>query len=440
MQIIRKKRDGESLNEQEIRHFVEGLSDGSLPVEQVAALAMAICLNGMTFRETQWLTQFMTESGEVLTWSDQALDGPTVDKHSTGGVGDKVSLVLAPLLAACGAYVPMISGKGLGHSGGTLDKLSAIPGYNIAPSLEVFRRVVKSAGCGIVGQTQDLAPADGRLYGVRDITATVESIPLITASILSKKAAAGLSGLIMDIKVGSGAFMADLDQAKALGQSLVATAGPLGLKCHALITDMNQVLGSTAGNALEVQEAVRFLANETMDARLLEVVLRLCAEALYVSGLARTLEEGRAMGESALSSGQALQHFEQMIGELGGPRDFAQRWDTYLPRAPVIQPVYSDRSGYLSHMDVKGVGMAVVDLGGGRKKLNDELDLSVGFSDFVGLGSVVDGQQPLAMVHAPDEDSARCASNALRESCVLSEDPPAVTTKLVYDQLVPESI
>ncbi len=434
--MIRKKREGEALSEKEIRQFVEGLSDGSLPVEQIAALAMAICLQGMSTQETHWLTQYMTRSGEVLSWSDYELDGPIVDKHSTGGVGDKVSLVLAPILAACGACVPMISGRGLGHSGGTLDKLSAIPNYNITPSLVEFQKAVKSVGCAIVGQTKDLAPADGRLYGVRDVTATIESIPLITASILSKKAAAGLSSLVMDIKVGSGAFMSDMTQARHLGQSLVSTAKLLSLQCHALITDMNQVLGTTAGNALEVQEAVGFLRDEERDPRFYDVVMSLCSEALYLSGLAESLDVGRTMAEAALSSGAGVECFGKMVHQLGGPTDFVDHWKNHLPQAPVIQPVYPQNAGYVHYMDTKDIGMAVVELGGGRKKMSDVLDLSVGFSQVVGIGDYVDNQQPLAMVHAKDKDQAGDAATALRGACLLSDGQNG-RQQLIYDRLVP---
>ncbi|MDH3439450.1 MAG: thymidine phosphorylase, partial [Gammaproteobacteria bacterium] len=273
--IIRKKRDGGELSSDEIAFFVAGLADGSIPAEQVSALAMAIFFNAMTAAESGKLTMDMAHSGTVLDWRDADLDGPVVDKHSTGGVGDKVSFLLAPIAAACGCYVPMISGRGLGHTGGTTDKVESIPGYNATPDFSLFRKVVRETGCAIIGQTEDLAPADRRLYAIRDVTSTVESVPLITASILSKKIAAGLDALVMDIKVGSGAFMPSLEKARELAGSIILTAGAAALKTHALITDMNECLGTTAGNALEIAESMRFLANEERDSKLNEVVMSL---------------------------------------------------------------------------------------------------------------------------------------------------------------------
>jgi len=280
--VIRKKRDGGELSEDEIGFFVDGLADGSLPAEQVSALAMAIFLNSMSFAEAGTLTRRMSASGVVLDWTDQDLDGPVIDKHSTGGIGDKVSFLLAPIAAACGLYVPMISGRGLGHGGGTLDKIGSIPGYNPFPDPALFRKVVREVGCAIIGQTRDLAPADRRLYAIRDVTATVESIPLITASILSKKMAAGLDGLVMDVKFGSGAFMSTPEQAEALARSIIGTADASGMRTHALLTDMNENLGLTAGNAVEVRESVDFLTGVRREQRVLEVTQSLVAEMLVV--------------------------------------------------------------------------------------------------------------------------------------------------------------
>ncbi|MDX1541484.1 MAG: thymidine phosphorylase, partial [Geminicoccaceae bacterium] len=270
-EILRKKRNGAALDDAEVAFFIDGLTRGTIGDAQVGAFAMAVALNGMNQAETVALTRAMTASGARLAWS--GLDGPVVDKHSTGGVGDKVSLILAPLLAACGAYVPMISGRALGHTGGTLDKLDAIPGYRSQPDLGLFERTVREAGCAIVGQTAELAPADRRLYAIRDVTGTVESLPLIVSSILSKKLAAGLDALVMDVKVGSGAFLPDLDAARALASALVEVAGGAGLPCRALLTDMSMCLGRTAGNALEVREAIDLLSGHDPDPRLLEVVL-----------------------------------------------------------------------------------------------------------------------------------------------------------------------
>ncbi len=271
--VIQKKRDGEELTTEEIEFFVKGLADSSIPSEQVAALAMAVIFRSMTFDEAATLTTEMANSGTVLEWQSEDLGGPVIDKHSTGGVGDKVSFLLAPIAAACGCFVPMISGRGLGHTGGTLDKAESIPGYNATPDFDLFKKVVKSTGCAIIGQTVDLAPADRRFYAIRDVTATIESIPLITASILSKKIAAGLEGLVMDIKLGSGAFMPSLERATKLSKSIIRTAATAGLKTHTLITDMNEVLGQTAGNAIEIMESVEFLKNENREPRLNEAVV-----------------------------------------------------------------------------------------------------------------------------------------------------------------------
>ena len=285
-EIIRRKRDGGALGDDEIAFFVRGLTDGSIAEGQVAAFAMAVFFRGMAMGERVALTRAMAQSGRTLDWSGADLPGPVLDKHSTGGVGDKVSLMLAPLLAACGAAVPMISGRGLGHTGGTLDKLDSIPGYRTAPDLALFRKVVAEAGCAIIGQTADLAPADRRLYAIRDVTATVELIPLITASILSKKLAAGLQGLVMDVKFGSGAFMAEPERARELAESIAAVATGAGLPTTALLTDMNQVLGRTAGHALEVREAIDWLTGKARDRRLDEVTLALGAELLLLGRLA----------------------------------------------------------------------------------------------------------------------------------------------------------
>src|SRR5210317_818684 len=282
--VIRKKRGGGELSDEEIQFFVNGLADESLPAEQVSALAMAVFLNSMSFDEAAKLTLAMSASGTVLEWDPEFYTAPIVDKHSTGGVGDKVSFLLAPILAACGCYVPMISGRGLGHTGGTTDKAESIPGYNATPDLAKFRDVVRQAGCAIIGQTPELAPADRRFYAIRDVTGTVESVPLITASILSKKIAAGLQGLVMDVKVGNGAFMETIGEARELAKSIIGTAARAGLKTHAVITDMNEVLGTTAGNALEIDESVRFLRNEIREPRLNEVVVALCAEMLVLAG------------------------------------------------------------------------------------------------------------------------------------------------------------
>jgi len=335
--VIRTKRDGGALSAEQIQVFVDGLADGSIPTEQVSALAMAIFLNSMSFEEAGLLTSKMAASGTVLDWDKEDLDGPVVDKHSTGGVGDKVSFLLAPIAAAAGCYVPMISGRGLGHTGGTKDKVEAIPGYDSMPDFDLFRNTVKKVGCAIIGQTEDLAPADRRFYSIRDVTGTVESVPLITASILSKKIAAGLQGLVMDVKVGTGAFMDSHERAVELANSIIATANSAGLKTHALITDMNEVLGTTAGNALEIAESMRFLRNEEREPRLEDITLALCAEMVLIGGLEDDRGAARKRCEDAITSGRAAEIFGRMAAALGGPSDFVERYDSYLATAPVVR-------------------------------------------------------------------------------------------------------
>jgi thymidine phosphorylase len=421
--IIRQKRDGGELSDEQIQFFVDGLADSSIPAEQVSSLAMAIFLNSMSFEEAARLTMAMAASGVVLDWNAEGLDGPVIDKHSTGGVGDKVSFLLAPIAAACGCYVPMISGRGLGHTGGTTDKAESIPGYNTAPDFATFRKVVKEAGCAIIGQTADLAPADRRLYAIRDVTGTVESVPLITASILSKKIAAGLGGLVMDVKVGSGAFMAEMEEARRLARSIIGTAGKADLKTHALITDMNEVLGSTAGNALEIDESLRYLKNEQREPRLDEVVLSLVVEMLLVGGISDDRASARQRCEDAISSGRAVEAFGRMISLLGGPADFVEQSQDYLPQAPVIRAVHAD--GYVAAVNGRAVGNAIIELGGGRKVVGEQLDLSVGFSDIASTGTRVDQQTPLAVIHAASDADAVHAEANLRAAISLADEPPA---------------
>ena len=421
--VIRKKRDGGILGDEEIRLFVDGLADESLPAEQVSALAMAILLNGMAPAETAKLTLGMARSGTVLEWGNGACGGPVVDKHSTGGVGDKVSFILAPIVAACGCHVPMISGRGLGHTGGTTDKAEAIPGYETAPSLDHFRKVVAEAGCAIIGQTPELAPADRRLYAIRDVTGTVESVPLITASILSKKIAAGLEGLVMDIKVGNGAFMDDIDKARELANSIIATAAQAGLQTHAVVTDMNQVLGTTAGNALEILESVRFLRNEVREARLDAVVMALAAEMLVVAGVENDREAAARRCDEVLASGRAAEHFARMVAALGGPADFMEKPESYLPAAPVVRPLHAE--GIVTAVDTRAVGNAIIELGGGRSVAGQSLDLSVGFSDIACIGTGLDSGTPLAVVHAASEADADAAAEGLLAALTFGDTVPA---------------
>jgi thymidine phosphorylase len=422
--VIRKKRDGGELNDDEIQFFVDGLADESLPAEQVSSLAMAIFLNSMSSDEAAKLTLAMAASGTVLEWSSDEFQGPIVDKHSTGGVGDKVSFMLAPIVGACGCHVPMISGRGLGHTGGTTDKVESIPGYDATPPLDIFREAVRRAGCAVIGQTEDLAPADRRFYAIRDVTGTVESVPLITASILSKKIAAGLQGLVMDVKVGTGAFMETPERAHELATSIIHTAAKAGLKTHALITDMNEVLGTTAGNALEIEESILFLRNEAQDPRLREVVLALCAEMLVVGRKEHDREAALVRCEEALTSGRAADVFAQMVTALGGPGDLMEHYSAYLPAAPVVRPVYAE--GVVAAVDTRAIGNAIIELGGGRRVVGQALDLSVGFSEVAAIGTRLSKDRPLAVVHAAsDEDAATAEQNLLAAVSLGDEAPPA---------------
>jgi thymidine phosphorylase len=413
-EVIRKKRDGGALTREEIAQFVRGLTDGSISEGQVAALAMAIVFCGMTTDETVAMTLDMRDSGHVMDWREMDLDGPIVDKHSTGGIGDNVSLMLAPMLAACGAYVPMISGRTLGHTGGTLDKLEAIPGYNAQPDDALFRRTVKQAGAAIIGQTADLAPADKRLYAIRDVTATVEAIPLFVSSILSKKLAAGLEALILDVKRGSGAFFPDDEKSVVLAQTLTDVANGAGLKTTALITDMDEPLASAAGNAVETLNAAEYLNGKHRDGRLHEVTLALGAELLITAGISKDTTAARLKLENALSSGMAAEKFAAMIGELGGPPDFVENPENYLPKANIIKPVPALESGYVSAIKTRDIGLAIIELGGGRRLASDKVDHSVGFTKMLGKNARVEKGQALALVHARDESSAAIAIRSLQ--------------------------
>jgi thymidine phosphorylase len=432
-ELIRKKRDGGTLDADEIAFFVKGLVDGSVTDAQVSALAMAIIFRKLSGDERVALTLAMRDSGTVLDWSD--LDRPVVDKHSTGGVGDNVSLMLAPALAACGAAVPMISGRGLGHTGGTLDKFDSIPGYATQPDNALFRKVVADVGCAIIGQTADLAPADKRFYAIRDVTGTVESVDLITASILSKKLAAGLQGLVLDVKWGSGAFMATLEEAMELAESLVAVANGAGCRTTALLTDMNEPLASAAGNALEVRNAVDFLTGRAIDNRLYDVTVELGGEALVTAGLAADRAAGADAMRGAFESGAAAEHFARMVTALGGPADFLEKYEAYLPSAPVERAIYPPEAGTVLSVDARAIGVAVVELGGGRRRPEDRIDPAVGLEHLAGVGHSVDSDAPLAIVHAADEESAARAVALVQNAYTVGaaaqmEDRPVIAGRV----------
>lgn len=429
-EVIRKKRDGMILSQAEIAYFVDAIAKETISEGQVAAFAMATYFQGMNIEERISLTCAMRDSGDVLNWQDLAFNGPVLDKHSTGGVGDLVSLVLGPIIAACGGYVPMISGRGLGHTGGTLDKLDAIPGYQTQVSNQVFRDSVKEIGLAIIGQSANLAPADKRLYATRDITATVESLDLVTASILSKKLACGLDSLVMDVKTGSGAVMKDLESSIELAKSISAVANGAGVKTSCLITDMSQVLATSAGNALEIAETIAFLTGEKRAGRLAEVIYALADEMLLISGLAMSKEEAAKKRMLALDSGAAAQKFAQMVAFLGGPNDLLELPNKYLPKAEIIKPVFMSESGYLSSMDTRAIGMAVVDLGGGRSKADDKLDYSVGLNQIAQLGQKLDSKTPLCFVHANSEEAFSRAALRIKGAIKLTEDEPKPVSTL----------
>ena len=419
-EIIRKKRDKGVLSAEEIQFFVRGITDGSVSEGQIAALGMAVFFNDMNMDERVAFTLAMRDSGHVLDWRALNLPGPVVDKHSTGGVGDVVSLLLGPMVAACGGYVPMISGRGLGHTGGTLDKFDAIPGYCTVPDNELFRKVVQEIGVAIIGQTAQLAPADKRFYSIRDVTATVESVAMITGSILSKKLSAGLDALVMDVKVGTGAFMPTYDKSVELAESIVAVGNGAGMQTSAILTDMNESLAPYAGNALEVRGAMDYLTGRSRPARLHEVTLALCAEMLVLGGLAATEEEARVKLMAALDSGEAAERFSRMVSALGGPADLIENPDKHLEKAPFIVPAPALSAGFANVRDCRGIGLAVVALGGGRRRPSDSIDFAVGLTDLVGLGEQVSVGQPLAMVHARTEAAAQQAVKEIQDAYAIS--------------------
>lgn len=433
-EIIRHKRDGKALSAEEVQAFADGLTHGSFTEGQVAALAMAVFFQGMSMDERIALTQAMTRSGEVLDWSKHDFGKPIVDKHSTGGVGDKVSLMLAPMLAACGTVVPMISGRGLGHTGGTLDKLEAIEGYVAKPSAELWGNVLREAGCAIIGQTNDIAPADRRFYSIRDVTATVESIPLITASILSKKLAAGLQRLVIDVKFGSGAFASSYEMAQELARSLVDVANGAGLPTTALLTDMNEVLGRTAGNAVETRESIDYLTGASRDPRLHEVTLALCSELLVGVGQYDDDASARAALQTALDDGSAAERFAVMVRALGGPADLIEKPDTHLPLPEVTLDVTPEREGVVERIDTRAVGIAVVDLGGGRRRPEDDVDPLVGLTDVASLGEAVNADTPLCRVHARTQAQAEAAATQIRAAfrlCATAVTPTPIVVERI---------
>ncbi|WP_170581303.1 thymidine phosphorylase [Ruegeria arenilitoris] len=429
--IIAKLRRREVPDSGELAWFAQGLADGSVSDAQAGAFAMAVCMGGLGPEGRAALTLAMRDSGEVLTWN---LDGPVIDKHSTGGVGDCVSLVLAPALAECGAYVPMISGRGLGHTGGTLDKLEAIPGVSTQISQDRLAQVLAETGAAIVGATAQIAPADKRLYAIRDVTATVESLDLITASILSKKLAASPDALVLDVKVGSGAFMKTLDEARKLAQALTETANTAGCRTSALITDMNQPLAPALGNALEIAEVMKVLTSG-QPSPLAEISAELGGVLLSDAGMVGDARAGRDMIAEVIRDGRAAERFGRMMAAVGGPLGLVDDWARYLPEASVILEVTAQDEGYVAAMDGEALGLAVVALGGGRQVESDVIDPAVGLSGLVRLSDKVSAGTPLAVVHAAREDAAQRAAQAVRAAITIGPAPVPVP-ELVQERIL----
>lgn len=424
-EVIRRKRDRLPLTSEDIARFVRGVTDGTVSASQIGAFTMAVYLNGMTAEERLAYTLAMRDSGRVIDWSDIGLSGPTIiDKHSSGGVGDeKISLILVPLLAACGIHMPMISARGLGHTGGEIDLLDAIPGYDTAPATELFMRTVAEVGGAIIGPTADLAPADRPIYFTRDVSATVESVPLITGSIMSKKLAAGINGLVMTVPFGSGAFMADIARARELAESLVGVASGVGIPMVALVSDLTVVLGKAVGSNLQLHEIISFLTGGPRDPRVLETVLALAAETLVMGRIADDIASGRRLAEARLGDGSAAQSFARMIKAFGGPADFVENPDRHLAGAPVVRPVFAEATGYISTMDCYAIGMALLRLGAGRTRPDEGIDHAVGLSEMAQRGDPIGSESPLCVLHARSEEAWSAAAATIRAAISLSPDP-----------------
>ena len=430
-EIIRKKRDNKALTKEEISLFVKGLTDGSFSDPQIAAMSMAIFSNGMTPEETVNLTEAMTASGDTIDWSRIVDEELVCDKHSTGGVGDKTSIILAPILAACGLFVPMISGRGLGHTGGTLDKFDSIPGYNTQPDLDTFKKVVKEVGCAIIGQTNNLAPADKKLYSIRDIVGTVESLPLITSSILSKKIASGLKTLVLDVKVGNGSFNSTLEIARDLSNSLVRVAKGAGLKCEAILTDMNQVLGKSAGHRLEILECINFLTNQEKDPRLMKITYELVASILMMShNLSK--EEALKKIDTVVSNGVAAEKFEKMVAALGGASNILSSYKDQLEINAFKKDMFIKQSGYVQKIKTRDLGLILIELGGGRKQVTDKINFNVGYDNVLSVGDRVDSSTPLLTVYCHSDKDFENVGKKIEE-CFLISDKEVSNLSDIYE-------
>lgn len=424
--VIRRKRDGQHLTREEIAFFIAGVTRGTIADYQISALLMAIYLNGMNDAEQEMLTEEMLHSGSTLDFS--AIGKPKADKHSTGGVGDKTSLLIAPMVAACGVCVPMISGRGLGHTGGTLDKLESIPGYRVDLSAGEFEQVLKSVGYAMSGQTKELAPADKKMYALRDATATVEAIPLIVASIISKKGAAGLDAMVIDVKVGSGAFMRDEDRARALAHALVRTGNSCGIRTRALLTDMNQPLGRAVGNSLEVKECIELLRGEAEEGArpVLDLSVELSAHMLVLSHVDDSLEAARERLGQILASGAALECFRKNVAAQGGESRVCDDPAKFLPLVRESFKVESPRSGFVNTINTAEVGHAIAAIGGGRVRIDDAIDPAVGFLAETKIGDRVSAAAPLGTIFCRDESKAREAAKRIQAAYEISDEPAEI--------------
>lgn len=431
--VIRKKRDGLNLSREEIDFFIGGVTSGRIADYQVSALLMAIYLNGMNEDEQQALTEAMLNSGNILDFSD--IPKPKADKHSTGGVGDKTSIIIAPLVAACGVCVPMISGRGLGHTGGTLDKLESIPGYRVNLSASEFKQVLDQVGYAMAGQTAELAPADKRMYALRDATATVEAIPLIVASIISKKGAAGLDAMIIDVKVGNGAFMREESRARELAHALVSTGNSCGIKTRALLTDMNQPLGGAVGNSLEIEECVRLLRGEANEAArpVLDLSIELSAHMLLLANVDETIEAARKRLEEVLRSGKALECLRSNIEAQGGDPRVCDDPSGFLPLVSETVKVESPRSGFIIEIDTTEIGHAIAAIGGGRVRIEDTVDPTVGFTSELKLGDQVGAGDVIGVVYSADPAAAEEAARRIQAAYQVGDEAPSEEQKLVKE-------
>ena len=431
--LIRKKRDNQQLTSAEIKWFIQELCDNGVEPAQTGAFLMASWINGLSEREKIDLTNSMMNSGTVLKWD---LNGPIVDKHSTGGVGDTVSLILAPLLASLDCFVPMISGKGLGHTGGTLDKLSSIPGYEVEQSETSFQKIVSEVGCAIVGQTSDLVPADKILYSTRDVTSTVDSVDLITASIISKKLASGINNLILDVKVGRGALMTNIRQAKKLAKSLVSVSNASNCKTKALITSMNDPLNSSIGNSLEVETVVEILLGKNKNEQaLLDTTIALSIELYSMVFSDKSHIEIKQKIYSLIESGHVAERFEKMVSALGGPKHFLSTYKEVLPKAESVVPIKAKKEGFITQINTKALGNILIKMGGGRQKASDKLDLSVGFTKVVKSGEKVNTKTSLLFLHCPEKFLTPALEDEISGCFSISEKEPRQSKGLILQKV-----